>query len=109
MVFMNSNRFLFLIAFIVGVSVMAMEITASRILAPHFGTSIFVWTNIIGVVMMSLSLGYWLSGKLVDKNPRLELLLKIILGAGLLFLVVPFLSNNLIDMISENILFFDSR
>lgn len=108
MVFMNNSRFLFLIAFVVGVSVMAIEITASRILAPHFGTSIFVWTNIIGVVMMSLSLGYWLGGKIVDKNPKLELLLKFILGAGLFFLVVPFLSNNLIDVVSENILFFDS-
>jgi hypothetical protein len=45
---------------------MGLEISASRLLAPHFGTSVVVWTNVIGVVLLALSLGYYLGGKLAE-------------------------------------------
>ena len=76
-------------------SIMALEISASRLLAPYFGTSLFVWTNIIGVVMIALALGYYLGGKLADRRPQLNLLLKLILVAGLIFLLVPWLAQPL--------------
>jgi spermidine synthase len=85
----NKNNFLLAIAFISGLSIMAMEISASRLLAPYFGTSIFVWTNIIGVVLVALSLGYYFGGKLADKKPQIGLLLRLIFGAGVLFLIIP--------------------
>jgi len=55
-------------AFIVGAAVMAVEITASRLLAPYFGTSIFVWTSLIVTVLLAMSLGYWLGGLVAEKN-----------------------------------------
>lgn len=84
-----SSRFLLIIAFISGFSIMAMEISASRLLAPYFGTSLFVWTNIIGIVLAALSCGYYLGGKLADRVPQIKVLLRLIMAAGILFLIIP--------------------
>lgn len=92
----SQSLFLLLIAFISGLSIMAMEISASRLLAPYFGTSLFVWTNIIGIVLIALSLGYYIGGKLADKYPKLNILLKLILLAGILFLIIPWLIKPII-------------
>ena len=68
----QGEYFLLLTAFIAGFVVMALEITAFRIFAPYFGFSIFVSGTLIGIVMVALSLGYYLGGKLADKkgDPR---------------------------------------
>jgi spermidine synthase len=54
--------------FICGAVVMVFELIGSRILGPFFGTSIFVWTSLIGIILGSLSLGYYLGGKFSDKK-----------------------------------------
>jgi predicted membrane-bound spermidine synthase len=51
-----------------GGAVLVLEIIGSRVMAPFFGTSIYVWTAIIGVILFSLSIGYWYGGKLADKK-----------------------------------------
>ena len=60
--------------FVCGAVVMVFEIVGSRVLGPYFGTSIFVWTSLIGVILGSLSLGYHLGGKIADKKPNLNTL-----------------------------------
>jgi spermidine synthase len=104
----KKQKFLLFIAFISGFAIMAMEISASRLLAPYFGTSIFVWTNIIGVVMVALSLGYYFGGKLADRTPDIKMLLKLIFSAGCLFLVVPWLIKPLSLAINLSALGFKS-
>ncbi|TPW03650.1 MAG: spermine synthase, partial [bacterium] len=47
-----------LAVFLCGVAVMGIEMSASRLLAPYFGTSLFVWTNLIGSIMAALAAGY---------------------------------------------------
>ncbi|OGZ32590.1 MAG: hypothetical protein A2V69_01220 [Candidatus Portnoybacteria bacterium RBG_13_40_8] len=54
--------------FVCGAVVMIFELVGSRILGPYFGTSIFVWSSLIGIILGSLSLGYYLGGKLADKK-----------------------------------------
>lgn len=61
---------------------MVLELTGSRVLAPYLGTSIVVWTSLIGVVLGALSLGYWWGGRLADRRPEPRLLSRLILLAA---------------------------
>jgi len=70
------------IAFMAGALVMIFEIVGSRIIAPYLGTSTYVWTSIIGVILASLSIGYWLGGRIADKKPSVSTLARILLLAG---------------------------
>src|SRR6476646_3380022 len=60
--------FLFLTAFITGAVVMALEILGSRLLAPVFGNSLFVWGALIGVILAAMSSGYAMGGWLADRH-----------------------------------------
>ena len=60
--------------FLSGAVLLGLEITASRVLAPTFGSSLYVWGSLIGVVLGGLALGYWLGGMLADRRPSAYLL-----------------------------------
>ncbi len=85
--------------FISGAVVIALELLGSRLLAPVFGNSIFVWGSLIGVVLAALSTGYYLGGKLADLRPDLHFLSIIILAAGLLVVGLPALAPSVFDSI----------
>jgi predicted membrane-bound spermidine synthase len=68
--------------FVCGALVMVYEIIGSRIVAPFIGTSTYVWTSLIGVILASLSLGYWIGGKMADKRPDVRILAFVIFLAG---------------------------
>lgn len=72
------------IVFISGAVVMIFELVGSRVLGPHLGNSIFIWTSIIGVILGSLSLGYWLGGRWADRGASYTFLALILLLAGAL-------------------------
>jgi len=79
------------IVFICGAVVMILELVGSRMLAPYFGTSIVVWTGLIGVILASMSLGYWWGGKIADKNANYKQFALIIFSAALfIFLSAAF-------------------
>jgi len=64
-----SSLYIYVLAFFSGMCIMAVELCASRLMAPFFGTSTFVWTNIIGVIMIALSAGYVLGeGSLIGNR-----------------------------------------
>ena len=65
----REQRFLYLLVFVVGLASLGAEIAAARLMAPFFGASTIVWANTIGVVLVSLSIGYWLGGRLGDRHP----------------------------------------
>lgn len=88
---MKQTWYLWVVAFVSGMSVMALEMSASRLVAPYFGTSLFVWANVIGMILAALAVGYWVGGKLADKAPRLRVLLGILGVAGLWALLIPLL------------------
>jgi predicted membrane-bound spermidine synthase len=88
-----------IIVFISGGVVMIFELVGSRIMAPHFGTSIFVWTNIIGVILGSLSLGYWLGGKVADRQHNQIVLSTVLLLAGLMIMLDALGQKKVFEMI----------
>jgi predicted membrane-bound spermidine synthase len=78
-------------AFFSGMAVMVLELSFSRLLAPYFGNSLYVWTNVIGLVMLALSFGYILGGRLADSRPEPKVYFALVFSAGLLSLFIPFL------------------
>ena len=85
-----------LIVFCAGTVVMILELIGSRILAPYLGTSIFVWTSLIGVILAALSVGYYLGGKFSQKNPSLTFLTTILFITSLTLLLLPLVKDILL-------------
>ncbi len=85
--------------FVSGAVVMALELLGSRLLAPVFGNSIFVWGSLIGVVLAALSVGYYLGGKLADLRPDFQTLSILIFAAGLLIISLPAFAPPLFEFI----------
>ena len=66
---LHNKAYLYLTEFFAGMSVMAVELGASRLLAPYFSSSQIVWTIIIGTIMIAMALGNIYGGRMADKNP----------------------------------------
>ena len=80
-----------IISFLSGFALMAYELVAARLLAPTIGSSIYVWTSVIGVIIAALSLGYWLGGKLADaRQKQMDVVILAFLSA--LFVVITMLT-----------------
>ena len=86
-------RLLRVLVFVVGVSTLGAEIAAARLMAPFFGASTIVWANTIGTVLVALSIGYWLGGRLADRRPHLARLARWVLGASVLLALVPLVAD----------------
>ena len=80
-----------------GFASIGVELTASRLLAPYFGTSTFIWASLIGVTLAFLSLGYLLGGRLADRHPHPELLYALAAVAAVAIGVIPFVARPLLD------------
>src|SRR5829696_6776676 len=87
-----------LLVFVVGTGSLGAEIAAVRLLAPYFGASTIVWANTIGVVLVALSIGYWLGGRAADRRPDMRSLCLVTLGGSLLLTLVPFAADPLLDL-----------
>lgn len=88
------------IVFISGAVLMALEIVGSRVLAPYFGSSIFVWGSLISVVMAALSIGYYWGGWLSVREPTYGKLLLLLLIPGVLIFFLPLIYPSVNDWIA---------
>lgn len=91
------------IVFLCGGSVMVLELTGSRVLAPYVGTSLFVWTSLIGIILGALSLGYAWGGKIADRNPNVKTFSRIIFGAGALIGVMALVQDAVLIFLSSGV------
>src|SRR5262245_45482208 len=85
--------------FVSGAVLLGVEIAASRVLAPFFGNSLYVWGSLIGVVLTGLALGYWLGGGLADRLPRSGLLLGVMALAALSVLAIPLVDEAVLEAV----------
>ena len=88
--------------FICGALVMIYEIIGSRIVAPYLGTSTYIWTSLIGVILGALSLGYWLGGRAADRNPNVRMLAGAVFTAATLVSVTILVKDIALQLISES-------
>ncbi len=95
---MTPLRYLQVLVFVVGSASLGAEIAAARLMAPFFGASTIVWANTIGVVLVALSVGYWIGGRLGDRHPHLRGLCLLVMGAAVLLAVVPFVARPFLDV-----------
>ncbi|MBA2461833.1 MAG: fused MFS/spermidine synthase [Actinobacteria bacterium] len=86
-----------------GTGSLATEITASRLIAPYFGSSTIVWANLIGIVLAALALGYVLGGRLADRRPERRPLGLIVLAAALWVAMTPFVARPFLDASVSNL------
>ena len=81
------------IAFVVGAASLGAEIAAARLLAPYFGASTIIWANTIATVLVALSAGYALGGRLADRRGDLRGLCWVVASASVLLAAVPFVAD----------------
>jgi len=97
---LKNKFYLYLTEFFSGVSVMAVELGASRLLAPYFSSSQIVWTIIIGTIMIAMALGNVWGGRSADKNPDPDRLYRRILLAAVWIAAIPVAGKYVIVAIS---------
>ena len=90
------KRSLYIIAFVSGMTTLAIELSASRLLGNVFGNSNLVWANVIGLMLLYLTVGYFLGGRLADRLPRSDVLLQVILWAAFLSALIPLVARPII-------------
>lgn len=93
---LKKNIFFYVTELLVGISIMGVEIGASRLIAPYFSSSQIIWTLIIGTIMIAMAIGNFLGGKLADKKPSLARLYLFIAIAGAYISIIPFFGRYVI-------------
>ena len=93
--------FLLLSAGLCGALVMVVQVLGSRMIGPFFGVSLFVWTALIAVTLLSLAAGYAIGGRLADRRPSPDWLYGIIIAAGLMVALIPLAKLPVIGLTSE--------
>jgi len=89
---LTTRRLLLPLVFISGMASLGVEFGASRLLAPYFGTSLYVWGVLIGLILIYLSAGYVIGGRLADRHPRDTVLFQLTAWAGFWIGLIPLVS-----------------
>lgn len=102
---LTNKIFLYLTEFFAGMSVMAVELGASRLLAPYFSSSQIVWTIIIGTIMIAMALGNIYGGRMADKDPNPDKLYKRIVIAAIWIGLIPVVGKYIVVAIAALLVF----
>lgn len=102
---MRRNLFLYLTTFLCGAAIMGVEIASSRFLAPYFGSSMITWTVIIGVILVAMSLGNFIGGRLADRSDPARRLYQLIFWAAIWVALIPVVGKYLIAAIAGTAIF----
>lgn len=92
--------YLYLTVFFSGMTTLAVELTASRLLGNIYGTSNLVWANVIGLMLVYLTVGYYVGGRWADRSPHFSTLYRIIIWGAFLCGLVPLLSRPILRTVA---------
>lgn len=92
----SDNRYLYLAVFTSGMTTLAVEMLASRLLGSVFGTSNIVWANVIGLILLFLTIGYFIGGRWADRSPSLSTFYRILLWNAFLNALIPLVARPII-------------
>lgn len=95
------RKILYVAVFFSGMVSLAAEMSASRLLGNYFGTSNLVWASIIGLILIYLTLGYFIGGKWADRSPKLSTFLSILAWAALTLAIVPLAARPVLRLASQ--------
>lgn len=101
------QRFLYITVFVSGMTTLAVELTASRLLGSTYGTSNLVWANVIGLMLIYLTVGYSIGGRWADRSPHYSTLYRIIIWGAFLCGVAPLIARPILQVVAETISGFD--
>ena len=95
---LNKFWYLFLVLIVEGFSLMAVELSGAKLLAPFYGSSLYVWTAVLSITVFGLTLGYYSGGRLSEKYPSEKLLALILAASALLVYAMPDSAPSIIQM-----------
>jgi spermidine synthase len=102
------HRFLYVAVFTGGMTTLAVELSAARLLGSIFGTSNIVWANIIGLILLYLTLGYFIGGRVADRSPRYTTFYQIIVWAAFFSGLVPLIAHPILQAAARAVQDFDA-
>lgn len=92
------SRYLYFVAFMSGMVTLAVELSASRLLGNVFGTSNLVWANVIGLMLLYLTVGYFVGGRWADRSPYRTTLYRILLWGAFLSAIIPLIARPILQV-----------
>ena len=95
------QRILYIAVFISGMTTLAVEMLASRLLGNVFGTSNLVWASIIGLILIYLTAGYFIGGRWADRSPNFSTFFKILIWAAISIAIVPVISRPILRLAAD--------
>jgi len=97
-------RYLYLVVFTSGLATLGIELSASRLLGPVFGTSNIVWANIIGLILLYLTAGYFLGGRIADRSPHATTFYRLILWGAFSAALIPTVARPVLNLAAQAVL-----
>ncbi|MCX6297427.1 MAG: fused MFS/spermidine synthase, partial [Bacteroidetes bacterium] len=98
----KNKNFYFLLSFIEGGSVMAAELLGAKMLAPYFGSSLYVWASVLAITLGGLAVGYYVGGVLSYKRKDPLILFYVILAAAVFTILMPFSSKLILWLVGSH-------
>lgn len=91
-------RFLYILVFFSGMTTLVVEISASQLLGFIFGTSNIVWANVIGLMLVYLTVGYFIGGRIADRNPYPGILFRLVLWGSFLSVMAALIARPILQI-----------
>ena len=95
------RRYLYFTVFVAGMTTLAAELTASRLIGTVFGTSNLVWASIIGLILIYLTLGYFLGGRWADRSPSMASMYRVLAWGAFTLGVVPYIASPVLRLAAK--------